>query len=96
MLFWHRAKHVAVGIFVLALLNWTFLQFVALPNMSEQDRMGIYSGWISSPYPYAISIAIVVALGWFAFSYRGRHATHGKRIAAFAMAFAGLLDCVGC
>ena len=103
MFFWHRVnevicvklenlsfRQVAFGIFLLAILNWAFLQFVALPNMSEQDRKGIYTGWISSPYSYAISVAIILAFGWFAFSYRGRHATHGKRIAAFGMALAGL------
>jgi hypothetical protein len=82
-------RQVAVGIFLLALLNWAFLQFVALPNMSEQDRKGIYTDWIFSPYSYAISVATIVALSWFAFSYRGRHATHGRRIAAFAMALGG-------
>ena len=35
-------RQVAVGIFLLALLNWAFLQFVALPNMSDQGREGIY------------------------------------------------------
>jgi hypothetical protein len=79
-------RQVAVGIFVLTLLNWAFLQFIALPGMSEHDRKEIYTGWISSPYSYAISVALILAFGWFAFSYRGRHSTHGRRIAAFAMA----------
>jgi hypothetical protein len=46
-------RQVAFGIFLLAILNWALLQFVALPNMSEQDRKGIYTGWIFSPYSYA-------------------------------------------
>src|SRR5580765_8168824 len=83
-------RQVAVGIFLLTLLNWAFLQFIALPNMSEHDRKEIYAGWISSPYSYAISVALILAFGWFAFSYRGRHSTHGRRIAAFGMALAGL------
>ena len=83
-------RQVAACIFLLALLNWAFLQFIALPNMSEHDRKEIYAGWISSPYSYAIAVALILAFGWFAFSYRGRHSTHGRRIAAFAMALAGL------
>jgi len=83
-------RQVAAGVFVLGLLNWTFLQFVALPDMSDQERRGIYAGWISSPYSYAIAVALILAFGWFAFSYRGRHSTHGRRIAAFGMALAGL------
>jgi hypothetical protein len=83
-------RQVAVGIFLLTLLNWTFLQFIALPNMSEHDRKEIYAGWISLPYSYAISVALILAFGWFAFSYRGRHSTRGRRIAAFGMALAGL------
>src|SRR5262249_52287342 len=83
-------RQVAVGIFLLALLNWAFLQFVALPNMSEQERRGIYAGWISAPYSYGISVLIIFAFVWFAFFYRGRHSTHGRRIAAFGMALGGL------
>jgi len=83
-------RPVAVGIFLLTLLNWVFLQFIALPNMSEHGRKEIYAGWISSPYSYAISVALILAFGWFAFSYRGRHSTRGRRIAAFGMALAGL------
>lgn len=83
-------RQVAAGIFLLALLNWALLQFIALPNMSEHDRKEIYAGWISSPYSYAIAFALILALGWFAFSYRGRYSTHGRRIAAFGMAVAGL------
>jgi hypothetical protein len=83
-------RHVALGIFVLALLNWAFLQFVVLPNMSVQECGGMYAGWISAPYPYAISVLIIFAFIWFAFFYRGRHSTHGRRIAAFGMALGGL------
>jgi hypothetical protein len=83
-------RQVTVGIFVLALLNWAFLQFAALPNMSEQERRAIYSGGMSTPYPYAISVALICAAIWFAFSYHGHYSTQGRRIAAFGMALAGL------
>jgi hypothetical protein len=83
-------RKVAVGIFLLALLNWAFLQFIALPNMSQHDRKEIYAGWVSSPYLYAIAVTLILAFAWFAFSYRGRHSTHGRRITAFGMALAGL------
>jgi hypothetical protein len=83
-------RQVAVCTFLLTLLNWAFLQFIALPNMSERDRNEIYAGWISSPSSHAISVALILAFGWFAFSYRGRHSTHGRRIAAFGMALAAL------
>jgi len=45
---------------------------------------------ISTPLPYAISLALISAAIWFAFFYRGRYATHGRRITAFATALAGL------
>jgi len=86
-------RQVAAGTFVLALLNWTFLQFVALPNMSEQERREIYAGWPSAPSFYAISVAIIFAFVWFAFFYRGRHSTHGRRIAAFGMALGAWVEC---
>jgi hypothetical protein len=87
-------RQVAAGIIVLALLNWALLQFVGLPNMSEQDRRGIYAGWMSTLYPYAISVLFIFAFVWFAFFYRGRHSTHGRRIAAFGMAFGALCGLV--
>jgi len=71
-------RHVAAGIFVLALLNWAFLQFIGLPNMSEHERRGLYAGWTSAPSFYAISVTIIFASVWFAFFYRGRHSTHGR------------------
>jgi len=81
-------RQVAVGIPILALLNWGIFQFGILPKMPEQERKGIYAGWMSTPYPYVISLAFVCAAIWFAFSYRGRSSTHGRRIAAFGMALA--------
>ena len=83
-------RQVAVGIQILGLLNWAFLQFAALPNMSIQERKEMYSGWMSTPYPYALSVLGICALIWFAFFYGGRHSTHGRRIAAFAMALGAL------
>jgi hypothetical protein len=77
-----------VGIPILALLNWGIFQFEILPKMPEQERKDIYAGWMSTPYPYVISLAFVCAAIWFAFSCRGRFSTHGRRIAAFGMALA--------
>lgn len=81
---------VAVAVPMLALLNWAIFQFALLPKMTEQERKGIYAGWMSTPYPYAVSVALVCATMWFVFWYRGRYSTHGIRIAAFAMAVGAL------
>jgi len=54
--------------------------------MTEQDRKGIYAGWMSTPYPYAVSVALICAAIWFVFLYRGSYSTQGRRVAAFAMA----------
>jgi hypothetical protein len=81
---------VAVAVAMLALVNWAIFQFAALPKMTEQERRGIYAGWMSTPYPYAISVVLICAAIWFAFWYRGRFSTHGIRIAAFGMAVGAL------
>ena len=81
---------VGVAVPVLGLINWAIFQFALLPNMTELERKGIYAGWMSTPYPYAISVPLVCAAIWFAFWYRGRYATHGIKIAAFAMAVGAL------
>jgi len=83
-------RHVAIAIPILGLLNWAFLQFAALPGMTEQERGGLYSGWMSTPYPYGVSVLLVCAAAWFVFSYRGHYSTHGRRIAAFGMALGAL------
>lgn len=83
-------RQVAVAIPVLALLNWAIFQFGFLPKMTEQERNGICDGWMSTPYPYVISVALVCTAIWFVFFYRGRYATHGRRITAFAMALGAL------
>jgi len=69
-----------------ALLNWAFLQFIALPNMSQHDRKEFM--WLDfSPYLYAISGALILAcVVGSLFLIRGRHSTHGRRIEAFGMA----------
>jgi hypothetical protein len=83
-------RQVAVAVPILGLFNWAILQFALLPGMTEQQRRGIYSGWMSTPYPYAFSAALICAAVWFVFSYRGRYSTHGRRIAAFGMVVAAL------
>jgi hypothetical protein len=83
-------RHIVVAVPILGLLNWAILQFAVLPGMTEQHRTGIYSGWMSTPYPYAASVALICAAVWFVFSYRGRYATPGRRITAFAMALGAL------
>jgi hypothetical protein len=83
-------RQVVVAVPILGLLNWAILQFALLPNMTEQERRGIYSGWMSTPYRYAISAAYICAAIWFVFFYRGRYLTHGRRIAAFAMGLGAL------
>lgn len=83
-------RQMTIGILLLSLVRWAFLQFFALPHMSQNERNGIYSGWVFKPYSYAVSLALIVVLFWFAFVYRGHHSTHGRRVAAFGMAFAGL------
>ena len=83
-----------IGVLTLATLDWAIFQFGFLPKMTEQERREIYPAWMSSPYPYAISLAFVCASAWFIFSYRGRYSTHGRRIVVFGMALgtlAGLL-----
>ena len=82
-------RHITVAIPILSLFNWAILQFAVLPNMTEQQRRGIYPEWMSTPYPYAISFALICAAIWFVFSYQGRYSTHGNRIAVFAMVLAG-------
>jgi len=79
-------RQIAVAIPILAFLNWAIFQFEILPKMTSQERNEIYAGWMSTPYPYLISLAFICAAVWFVFSYRGRYSTQGRRIAAFGMA----------
>ena len=83
-------RQVAVAIPILALLNWAIFQFGILPKMTEQERNEIYAGWMSTPYPYVISLAFICAAIWFVFSYRGRYSTQGRRVAAFGMALGAM------
>lgn len=75
---------------MLGLLNWAILQFALLPGMTEQERRGIYAGWMSTPYPHVSSVVLICTAIWFVFSYHGRYSTHGRRIAAFAMVLGAL------
>ncbi|HXR32202.1 MAG TPA: hypothetical protein VN830_00730 [Verrucomicrobiae bacterium] len=79
-------RQVAIAVPILGLVNWAIFLFAFLPKMTEQDRKGIYAGWMSTPYPYAGSIALICAAIWFVFLYRGSYSTQGRRVAAFAMA----------
>jgi hypothetical protein len=58
--------------------------------MTQKQRQMMYSGWLSTPYPYAVSLAFVAFSVWFVFFYRGRLSTHGRKIATFGMALAAL------
>ncbi|MFI5176111.1 MAG: hypothetical protein ACHQKY_14720 [Terriglobia bacterium] len=87
-------RQVTVGILLLSFLNWAFLQFVALPGMEDEQRRRLYSGWASTPYPYAISAAFIVFAIWFVFYYRGQLATRGLKIAVFGMALGALCGMV--
>jgi hypothetical protein len=83
-------RQVAVAVPILGLLNRAILKFALLPGMTAQERRRIYSVWLSTPYPYAVSAALICAAVWFVFSYRGRYSAHGRKIAAFAMAVGAL------
>jgi len=50
----HSIRQVAVAVPILGLFNWAILQFALLPGMTEQERKGIYSGWLYTPYRYAV------------------------------------------
>jgi hypothetical protein len=79
-------RQISVAAVILWIVTWAGFQFVILPHLTQQERVGIYAGWMSTPYPYTISVSLILAAGWFAFSYRGRYATHERRILVFGMA----------
>ncbi len=79
-------RQVAIGVPVLGLLDWAFLQFIALPNMTDRQRALLYSAWDSKSYVYFLSLAFVGFAIWFVFIYRGPLMTQGRRIAVFGMA----------
>jgi hypothetical protein len=79
-------RQVAIGVPVLGLLDWAFLQFIALPNMTDRQRALLYSVWDSKPYLYVLSLAFVGFAIWFVFFYRGPLMTQGRKIAVFGMA----------
>jgi hypothetical protein len=83
-------RQVAVAVPILGLLNWAFLQFVALPNMTEEQRKHLYTGSAFAPYGYTISAIFVCFAIWFVFFYRGRWLTHGRKIAVFGMALGSI------
>jgi hypothetical protein len=78
-------RQVAVGVPVLGFVNWAALQYAILPGMPEDRRKQLYVGF-GSPYLYGVSIAFIVFAVWFVFSYQGRFATHGRKVAVFGMA----------
>jgi hypothetical protein len=78
-------RQVAIAVPILFLLNWAFAQFVALPNMPENQRKQLYTSAFA-PYGYSISIAFVCFAIWFVFFYRGPWMTHGRKIVIFALA----------
>ena len=75
---------------MLAILNWAILQFAILPNMTGDQRTQIYPKWMSAPYLYGIVLAFICFGFWFVFVYKGKLATHERKIGVFAMAL-GLL-----
>lgn len=83
-------RQISVAVAILWIFSWIVSQFVILPHMTQQERTGIYAGWMSTPYPYVISLSLILGACWFAFLYRGRYATHGRRIFAFGMALGGI------
>src|SRR5262245_27653311 len=83
-------RQVSIAIPVLALINWAWLHFAVLPSMTGDQRRRLYSGWGSTPYPYALSVAFICFAIWFVFSYRGKFATRGRKIGVFAMALGSL------
>ena len=87
-------RQTAVAVLLLGFVNWAVLQFVLLPEMPDEQRKRLYSGWASTPYPYAVSVVFIGFAIWFVFSYRGRFATHGRKVAIFAMALGALCGMV--
>ena len=87
-------RQVTVAVLILGLANWAVLQYALLPRMTNDERKAIYSGWMSTPYPYLISIVWLATATWFLVFYHGRFTTHSRRIAVFGMtlgAMSGLL-----
>jgi hypothetical protein len=83
-------RQIAIGVPILGLINWAILQYAILPSMPEDRRKQLYAGLAGSPYLYGVSVAFIVFAVWFVFSYQGRFATHGRKVAVFAMALGSL------
>jgi len=83
-------RQVAIGIPALVFAYWAAMQFAILPHMSEERRRHIYPNDFRAHYLQAVSIAFMVFAAWFVFRYKGRFATHGRRIFVFAMALGSL------
>lgn len=79
-------RQVAIGVPALGLLDWAFLQFIALPNMTDRQRALFYSAWDSKPYLYVLSLGFIGFAIWFVFFYRGPLMTPGRKIVVFGMA----------
>ncbi len=87
-------RQVAIGIPALVFAYWAALQSVILPHMSEDRRRHIYPNNFGAHYLQAISFAFIIFAAWFVFRYKGRFATHGRKLVVFAMAlgsFGGMI-----
>jgi hypothetical protein len=83
-------RQVGTGIPALVLAYWAALQFAILPNLSEDRRRHIYPSGSEVPYLLAVSLTFMIFGAWFVFRYQGRFATHGRKVAVFAMALGSL------
>jgi len=83
-------RQIAQVIPVVAFFNWVVLQFALVPQMGEEERRNLYPPWLSTPFPYAVSLVFMCAALWFARFYRGRFATYGLKLSVFALALAAL------
>ena len=83
-------RQVAIGVPIFGLINWAILQWAVLPTMPEDRRKQLYTGSASSPYLYGVCLAFIVFAVWFVFKYQGRFATHGRKVAVFAMALGSI------
>ncbi len=87
-------RQVAIWIPALVVAYWAALQFIVLPRMSEERRQHIYPNNFGAHYLQAIGFAFMVFAAWFVFLYRGRYATHGRKVVVFAMAVGSICGMV--
>ena len=79
-------KQLGIGIALLMVINWAFLNFVMLPKMTVFERQNLYPDWLSNVYFYLLEASVVLVACWFAFRYEGRFGTYPRKLAAFAIA----------